>query len=147
MKILLVDDNVDDCLLFREAINVIDDNIECVIANNCAEAFLALNAILPDIIFMNINMPVLDGKQCLKQIKSTEILRNVPTVICSTSSDQLEINGILDMGAGYITKPASFDLLVKSLRQFIVPLKIQLWINSLRPEYFNSTNFSQLKCT
>jgi len=145
MKILLVDDDADDCLLFCEAINVIDDNIECVIANNGAEALLKLDAIVPDIIFMDINMPVLDGKECLKQIKSTEILKNIPTVICSTSSDQIEINDILNMGAGYITKPVSFDLLVKSLREFIIPLKIQLWINSLRSEYFDSTNHLQSK--
>jgi CheY-like chemotaxis protein len=143
MKILLVDDDADDCLLFCEAINLIDDTIVCVIASNGAEALLALDAIIPDIIFMDINMPVLDGKECLKQIKSTEILKNIPTVICSTSSDPIEIDGILDLGAGYITKPASFDLLVNSLRQFIIPLKIQLWINSLCPECFDSTNHSQ----
>jgi CheY-like chemotaxis protein len=143
MKILLIDDDADDCLLFCEAINLIDDTIECVIASNGEEALLALDAIVPDIIFMDINMPVLDGKECLKQIKSTEILKNIPTVICSTSSDPIEIDNILDLGAGYITKPASFDLLVNSLRQFIIPLKIQLWINSLRPEYFDSNNHSQ----
>jgi DNA-binding NarL/FixJ family response regulator len=103
MKILLVDDDADDCLLFCEGINLIDDTIECVIASNGTE------------------------------------------VICSTSSDPIEIDDILDLDAGYITKPASFDLLVNSLRQFIIPLKIQLWINGLCPECFDSTNHSQSK--
>ena len=143
MKILLVDDDTDDCLLFCEAINLIDKNIECVIVENGKEALLALKTLVPDIIFMDINMPVLDGKQCLREIKSTEFLKNIPVVICSTSSDQAEINGILNLGAGFMTKPVYFDLLVTSLKQFISPLNSRQLIPNLRLEYFDSPKYSQ----
>lgn len=128
MKILLVDDDSDDRFFFREALQMIDTDILCDTARDGEEALTKLYAVTekPDIIFMDINMPVLDGNECLKKIQSNEKLRSIPVVMCSTSTNEDEIHRLQSLGASYIGKPSCLALLVHALRKYILPLKERL---------------------
>lgn len=124
MKILLVDDDLDDCLLFSEAIRAIDPGICCEIAHRAEAALnkLITKADRPDIIFLDVNMPVMDGRECLRHVKSISTLSNIPVVACSTSNDERDISYFQSYGAGYIVKPSRFEVLVDELKAYILPV-------------------------
>lgn len=121
MRILLIDDDKDDQAIFCEAVKVIAPHAHCDLADNGKEGLRLLNSYgtLPDVIFLDINMPIMDGRQTLKSIKQTPEFKSLPVVMYSTSSNQLEIDAFRLMGAQYLVKATSFDDLVRSLRRFI----------------------------
>jgi CheY-like chemotaxis protein len=89
-RFLLIDDDTDDWELFSEALAAVDPIIVCHHATGGADAFNRLRNrefSTPDIIFLDINMPVMDGWQFLTQLKSEEALRHIPVIIYSTSSN------------------------------------------------------------
>jgi len=121
MNILLVDDDQDDQALFCEAVRNINPSIQCEILNNGAEALDSLMhaSKLPDVVFLDINMPVMDGRKCLKEIKSIEKLKNIQVVIYTTSSNADEISGLRGLGAEYIHKPNRFDEMIHAIAAFV----------------------------
>lgn len=123
MNILLVDDDADDQTLFIEAILTLDAAIRCEITGNGEEAIRYLKAAqtLPDIIFLDLNMPVMNGRTCLNIIKATTRFKEIPVIIISTSNNRDEFTPLILMGARYMTKPNSFGALVDELREFISP--------------------------
>jgi len=86
-SILLVENDEDDQFFFKEALRTIKNTNLYNIANNGKEALTILKSAitLPDIIFMDINMPVMDGLQCLEEIVKTPELKNIPVVMLSDS--------------------------------------------------------------
>lgn len=116
---LIVDDDIDDCEFFCEALNEIAPNIECYVANNGEEALKKLRAeskSIPDVIFLDLNMPCMDGKTCLKELKKDNLLKEIPVVIYTTSSNKDDIDETKTLGAfHYITKPSDFQNLRKQL--------------------------------
>jgi DNA-binding response OmpR family regulator len=124
MRILLIDDDEDDQTLFCEAVKLISPNIQCDVASNGQQGLIKLNSYtqLPAAVFLDINMPILDGTETFKIIKSTPRLASLAVTIYSTSNSQDEVRKFLMMGAGYITKPNSFDELVKILSKPILRL-------------------------
>jgi|SRR5688572_5819537 CheY-like chemotaxis protein len=123
MIILGVDDDHDDLEIFREALREVNGSIECITARNGVEALDLLTdklLILPDYIFLDINMPFMDGKQCLQEIKKQEILRDIPVVMYSTTSHANEIDNYLKLGASrFVVKPPTFNKLVETLQQVL----------------------------
>jgi CheY-like chemotaxis protein len=117
MLILAVDDDVEDCELFCDAIQEIDSSIIIVKARNGEEALNALteNILLPDFIFLDINMPLMDGKACLNQIRKDKKYKDIPVVMYSTSKNEDEIRQYKALGANFLVKPEKFGKLVKSL--------------------------------
>jgi CheY-like chemotaxis protein len=122
MNILFVDDDTDDKEIFLEAINSINSEIECESATNGEEALIKLDTLpeLPDYIFLDINMPVMDGKSFLMAIRKNSKLKNIPVVIYSTTEDKEEIKSFQSLGAAYIGKPTSFEILKKSLSKYLL---------------------------
>jgi CheY-like chemotaxis protein len=118
-RILLVDDDSDDCELFQEALSELDSCIACLSACDGIDALLKLEQIQPpDMIFLDINMPKMDGWQCLSKLKSMPELRHIPVVMYSTSTHQKEINKALQLGAShFFTKPDSFTELISALKR------------------------------
>jgi CheY-like chemotaxis protein len=113
MTILLVDDDEDDRKLFIESAREVDKNINCVATADGQEALLYLknteNAI-PDFIFLDIRMPGLDGRQCLKEIKRDARLKSVPVIIYTTSRDARDSVELKMLGAAhFMSKPVSPD--------------------------------------
>lgn len=123
--VFIVDDDIDDRDLFIEAVDQIDPSIVCKSAQDGQEALQKLNesnGALPDIIFLDLNMPRINGKQCLEQLKNTDHLKHIPVAIYSTSSFQKDIDETRQLGAEYfITKPANFRELCSVIAQVIAP--------------------------
>lgn len=118
--LFIVDDDVDDIQLFIEAVNEIDNSMGCSSAKNGEDALTKLQASdkLPDIIFLDLNMPKLDGKQCLVKLKKDPRLKDIPVVIYSTSSSPKDMEEMEKLGAiFYLVKPETFtDLCVQLAR-------------------------------
>jgi CheY-like chemotaxis protein len=117
--VLIVDDDSDDRDFFCEALLEIDPTIQCRFAKNGQEALDILNnseMLLPDYIFLDLNMPRLGGKQCLKAIKKSKHLSNIPVVIFSTTKQDEEAAETRELGAVlFLTKPPTYTELVKRL--------------------------------
>ena len=91
--VLLVDDDEDDRSFFREALQAADNTIKFQEADNGAQALLLLNeidAVIPDFIFLDLNMPVMDGTQFLNAIINAKHLCHIPVIIYSTSQKESE---------------------------------------------------------
>jgi DNA-binding NtrC family response regulator len=109
MHLLLVDDDPDDRELFIEAVKEIDASINCVAAKNGLQALEWLkddSHPIPDLIFLDISMPLLNGSKCLAEIKQDNRLVNIPVIIYTTSRNVEESIVLKDMGAvHFISKP------------------------------------------
>jgi len=117
--ILLIDDDSDDCELFQEASEVVDSSIKCNTINSVAKAldFLKKTRTLPDFIFLDMNMPVMNGKECLRLLKSDKRLKNIPVIIYSTSVVNQDLK---ELGAEFFEqKPVIFDDICEMIRRFI----------------------------
>jgi CheY-like chemotaxis protein len=119
----IVDDDADDQELFMEAISEIDKSIKCISASDCDEALDLLKngkIALPDLIFLDLNMPRLNGKQCLAELKKQAHLCDIPVIIYSTSSEKSDIEETMQLGAAhFLTKPNKFKELCEAL-SFVV---------------------------
>ena len=122
-KVFIIDDDNDDVELFIEAVNSVDPSIQCYNAFNSDDALKKLMytmEILPDIIFLDLNMPGINGKQCLTEIKKSEKLKDIPVVIYTTSSFHKDIEETKKLGAShFLTKPSSFSDTCKILSEII----------------------------
>jgi len=118
-KCFLIDDDIDDQELFEMALSAVDKDIVYTVANNGIEAlqkFEEDSSFVPDIIFLDVNMPKMNGLQCLAQLKKLPQLNGVEIIMYSTSSDP----GIIEEGkklgaAGFQTKPTSLKTLIDKL--------------------------------
>jgi len=119
----LVDDDNDDLDLFCEAVHAIDDSIVCVRSNDsnaALKAFKGFDVPLPDLIFLDLNMPLVDGRQFLSEIKTLRPYAHVPVIIYSTSSHPKDIEETRQLGASsFLTKPYSLDELVAGLSEIL----------------------------
>jgi CheY-like chemotaxis protein len=117
--ILIVDDDADDRDLLIEGIQLIDVTTKCITAINGAEALQLLSKIdsKPDLIFLDLNMPRLNGKQFLAEIKSINALQEIPVVIYTTSKLSDDIEETKKLGAAYfITKPVKVSDLHREIK-------------------------------
>lgn len=120
MHILFIDDDHEDFEMFCEASQTISENIDCIFKHNGIEGlrYLKHTSVLPDYIFLDINMPLMDGVECLKQIRMNPKLQSIPVIIFSTA-----INPRIDytkLGATAVwTKPTLFEDLLQLLRTVI----------------------------
>ncbi len=118
----IVDDDPDDQELFVEALQGLDESCKCITAFNGQEALKKLNEIpaSPDFIFLDLNMPRMNGKQFLAEIKKIKNLRDIPVIIYSTSTDKKDILDTIELGAVYfLEKPNRFTDLTKALSNII----------------------------
>jgi CheY-like chemotaxis protein len=120
MEMMIVDDDSDDTDLFCEALKEVDSSIKCLIARDGEEALNLLKnlTVLPDLIFLDINMPRMNGKTCFREIRKNPLLRNIPIVIYSTSARPDEIKEFESQGATFMAKPSGYSDLVNVLMQF-----------------------------
>ena len=82
-RVLLADDDEDDRNLFQTALKEINENIKCDFATDGKEALSILkkNDILPEILFLDLNMPKVNGFECLRKLKNDIQLAQLPVVI------------------------------------------------------------------
>ncbi|WP_428228700.1 response regulator [Flavobacterium sp.] len=117
-NLLLADDDEDDCAFFKEALDELLLPVSLVTVNDGVQLmdFLAHNATnnLPDILFLDLNMPRKSGHECLNEIRAKEELKDLPVIIFSTSLDNEIVDLMYKRGATYyIRKPAEFSKLKK----------------------------------
>jgi|ERR1700694_1935551 len=120
--ILLIDDDEDDGEIFVTALQVVSETVLCTVLHDAAEALDKLSGkkISPDVIFLDLNMPGMNGQQFLSEMKKGEALQSMPVIIFSTSSHPATVSITKSLGAqDFITKPNDFDALVAILRSFI----------------------------
>lgn len=117
--ILLADDDRDDAEMFCEALADIDENIICHCAENGSEALKIIEKQneIPEVVFLDLNMPIMNGWECLKQLKSDERYKNIPVIMISTSSYKNDMDTAANLGAVcYFIKPTNFKDLKEVLR-------------------------------
>ena len=121
-KILLVDDDVDDQLFFVDAIKELEPAIDCDVANNGLEALDHLEKIPPppNLIFLDLNMPLMNGFECLAELKKTKAYQEIPVIIFTTSNQPKDVERTIAMGAKmYLTKPPDFNALKDKLQDIL----------------------------
>ena len=117
---LLVDDDEDDKEIFALALREANPSIQCFIASNGLEALSMLKAgtFIPDYVFLDLNMPIMSGKECLAEIRKQPHLLHVPIIIFSTSSSEKDIQDTQALGASsFITKPPLIATLAEKLTE------------------------------
>ena len=115
VDIVLADDDSDDCLLFKDALAEFDVPTHLTTLGNGAElmTFLGKADLLPDIIFLDLNMPRKNGYECLMEIKQSIKLKLLPVIIFSTSFEPQVVELVYNQGAiHYICKPNEYSKLV-----------------------------------
>lgn len=108
--LMIVDDDKDDRFFFQLAVKELGKNYECTMAENGLDAIEKLQKMerLPDYIFLDLNMPLMNGKECLEELKKNEKLRNIPVIMYSTSDFKGDIDTTQKMGAAYyLPKPSN----------------------------------------
>lgn len=122
-KILLVDDDEDDQEIFLTAVNKINPVLKCSVESEAKVALEKLETrdLMPDVIFLDLNMPVMNGQQFLLEIKKREELKHIPVIIFSTSHHEATKILTKQLGAlDFITKPDNFDTLVDVLKPLFI---------------------------
>jgi CheY-like chemotaxis protein len=121
-RIILIDDDPDDQLFFRDAVRLMHPELDCELACTCQEAFVQLEKPPPpEFIFMDLNMPVMNGFDCLVYLKNQELYRDIPIIIFTTSKNAQDISRTRQLGASYfMTKPDDFNILCKKLDKIIL---------------------------
>jgi CheY-like chemotaxis protein len=120
IKVLLAEDDEDDQFFFSDALAELPFPTELTIVSNGQDAVEKLTQAdsKPDIIFLDLNMPKMNGKECLKQIRTNKLYKTIPCIILSTSSAHAEIEETYDAGANlYILKPNEGSNLLKMVNK------------------------------
>ena len=118
MDVLFVDDDVDDREFFMDALSYVNPKLICVVAKDCKDALTLLEETdtLPSYIFLDINMPAMDGRGCIAEIKKDPRFASVKVVMYSTSSDEREMAEYKSLGATFfLVKPTTFKELCDAL--------------------------------
>ena len=115
ISVFLADDDADDRFLFEEALMEIRNDVKITAVNNGEQLMSELDkksSESPYLIFLDLNMPLKNGIECLDEIKSNTNLKDIPVVIFSTSSQKETINQVYVKGANsYMCKPDNFQKL------------------------------------
>lgn len=121
-NILLIDDDSDDKDFFINALKIVSETVTFNWAENGSKALEVLESkqVAPELIFLDWNMPVMNGHEFLEEIKKREGLKDIPVIILSTSSHYKTITLSRELGAeDFITKPNNFGDLVEILSSFV----------------------------
>lgn len=139
ISILLADDDEDDRLIFKEAFEEIKIKTILKTVNDGVELMNHLNINaddLPDILFLDLNMPLKNGMDCLNEIKLSKRLKDIPVAIYSTSASEEDIEDTFVKGASiYIKKPSDFGTL-KEIIEEVIAINWQYHTSGLNRDTF-----------
>jgi CheY-like chemotaxis protein len=132
LNILMIEDNEQDVLLLSDALTDAGMVKSLTVATNGKEAIKILHQLhdsetdtLPDIILLDINMPIMDGHETLEYIKTNNDLKHIPTIILTTSASQADIRKAYDNHSNsYIVKPYE----IADLENIVLIVK-DYWVN------------------
>lgn len=121
--ILLADDDDDDCFFFKDALKEIRADVQLGMVNNGDDLWDYLHkheSKLPDVVFLDLNMPGKTGTECLEKIRGNKKFRDLRIVIYSTSGVDKDVDASFRYGANvYMKKPTEFIKLKKLINDVI----------------------------
>lgn len=121
LNLLLADDDIDDCTFFEEALkeSLVPTNLTAVHdGEEVMQQLLNEKSKLPDVLFLDLNMPRKNGSECLSEIKLNDKLEGLPVIIFSTSMEKEVVDLLYKNGAQYfIHKPVEFQKFKKIIQQ------------------------------
>lgn len=140
LKILHAEDDMDDCFFFKEALDELQLPTNHVALHDGEQLMRYLaneTNSLPNILFLDLNMPRKNGAECLSEIKISERLKKLTIIIFSTAFNAEEVNRLYKNGAQYyIRKPSDFSLFKKLIQQVFISLISQENISQPSKENF-----------
>jgi two-component SAPR family response regulator len=116
--IVYVDDDEDDFFLFKKAVNEISDRYSVLHADTSENLFELIKVIKPAFIFLDSDMPIMNGVDCLKIIRSAQKYDGIPVIIYSTCKEYKEIS-YSNKANYYLVKPDSFAKILTSLNSIL----------------------------
>jgi len=123
LTFFLIDDDEDEHELFQIALEELNPSIKCITSSDCDEAMYQLKKkqVSPDFIFLDLNMPIKGGRECLCELKNDPELNSIPVVIFTTSSDPRVIEETINLGAThFMTKPSKISELSSLINNFLL---------------------------
>ena len=138
LNILLADDDMDDCGFFKKALAALPLSTNLTVANDGEQLMQLLTHKtneVPDVLFLDINMPRKNGLECLTEIKQNGKLKDLPVVIFSTSNNESVMRTLFKAGAHiYIHKPGDFKQL-KEVINNAIPIASEKVFSTSRVNY------------
>lgn len=129
-NILIADDDYSDKELFKDALAEAEIQFQVSDVSNGEELITYLqnsqtnNILLPNLIFLDLNMPVMDGRTALIEIKKTKTFREIPVIVLSTSNNITDVKLSYNNGASlFFSKPDTFSEQVELLKKLFYLLK------------------------
>jgi len=117
-KVLIVDDEPNNVDFLEQALE--DSGYQLITATNGQEALNKIQSEQPDLILLDLNMPVMDGFTVLAKVKEDPNLRDIPVIIISSEHESKSVvKGIKQGAEDYLTKPVNAGLLVKKVKEFL----------------------------
>ena len=131
LDLLVVEDNPADLRLLREALRESPRDLRCREVRDGLEAMEALAqpaADLPRVVLLDLNLPRMDGREVLARMKGDPLLRRIPVVVLSSSSEARDVRGAYELHANaYLVKPSDFGAFRQLVRTFE-----EFWLESAR---------------
>ena len=120
-SVILADDDIDDIEIFKEAISSIDDNIKIEVVKNGKELMSLLAHMLPDLLFLDLEMPQKNGLECLVEIRGNEKLQEIPTIVFSSTTRQSNIQTAYEMGGHlFLVKSPVYSELTAAIKAVVL---------------------------
>lgn len=122
LNILLIEDDMIEVMKLNRTISSLELNHKITEANNGEEALKILQKKdeLPDIILLDLNMPKINGIEFLSILKKDDVLKYIPTIILTTSSNQKDLLECYKIGiAGYVLKPLKYEEYVSKIEKLL----------------------------
>jgi len=123
MTILLVDDDLDELILFNEAIDEVDESINFITSIDGERCLEMLKNVTPDVILLDINMPKMGGKECLAVLREDENLKDIPVVMYSTTISPSDAEFFKELGIPFKKKPTDFADLVSFVKETVTEIR------------------------
>ena len=116
-RVFFIDDDEDDCHIFSEALRQVSPDVLLKCINNYSLAIEEMSRFQPELIFLDLNMPGKNGFECLQELKSHPVFKNIPVTVFSSSEYYKDIDKAYASGATlYFAKPGTFEKLASSLK-------------------------------
>jgi CheY-like chemotaxis protein len=120
MQILHIDDDSEDSEYLFEALSSINRSIGFQTATDGLKALKILDSTKMDFIFLDINMPIMNGRECIEKIKNDANFRKIPVVVLSTTINQSEVESFNKFGVyKFLKKPINYNLVKPALENIL----------------------------
>ena len=124
IHIVLADDDPDECFLFSEVTTELVPKVELTCLSDCKELLDLLgHSIIPDLIFLDLAMPIQSGQECMVEIRKHPEWSTIPIVVYSTAAQKNIVDECFKVGANlYVIKPSNSSDLKETILQVMMQL-------------------------